>query len=76
MTVEDVFRTYCLGTGADGSPGYPLIGVWLTGDELSTAAEIDASVGDFMKISPALSQRAFLYRIRKNYFESGSQCEK
>lgn len=49
VTVEDVFRTYCLGTGADGSPGYPLIGVWLTGDELSTAAEIDASVGDFMK---------------------------
>lgn len=33
---------------ADGVPGYPLIEVYLTGKELRTAAEIDASVSDFM----------------------------
>lgn len=32
----------------DGVPGYPLIEVYLTGKELRTAAEIDASVSDFM----------------------------
>ena len=37
-----------LGIGADGVPGYPLIEVYLTGKELRTAAEIDASVSDFM----------------------------
>lgn len=48
ITVEDVFNSFSLGIGADGVPGYPLIDVYLTGKELRTAAEIDASVSDFM----------------------------
>jgi 2',3'-cyclic-nucleotide 2'-phosphodiesterase (5'-nucleotidase family) len=48
ITVEDVFNSYSLGIGADGVPGYPLISVYLTGKELKTAAEIDASVSEFM----------------------------
>ena len=48
ITVEDVFNAYSLGIGLDGVPGYPLISVYLTGAELKTAAEIDASVSDFM----------------------------
>jgi 2',3'-cyclic-nucleotide 2'-phosphodiesterase (5'-nucleotidase family) len=48
ITVEDVFNSYSLGIGADGVPGYPLISVYLTGSELKTAAEIDASVSEFM----------------------------
>ncbi len=48
ITVEDVFNSYSLGIGADGVPGYPLISVYLTGEELKIAAEIDASVSDFM----------------------------
>jgi len=46
--VEQVFNSFSLGIGADGVPGYPLIEVYLTGKELRTAAEIDASVSDFM----------------------------
>lgn len=48
ITVTDVFNSFSLGIGADGVPGYPLISVYLTGEELKTAAEIDASVSDFM----------------------------
>ena len=48
ITVEDVFNAYSLGIGLDGVPGYPLISMYLTGEELKTGAEIDASVSDFM----------------------------
>lgn len=48
VTVEDVFNSFSLGIGADGVPGYPLVSVYLTGKELKTAAEIDASVSDIM----------------------------
>ena len=48
ITAESVFNSFSLGIGADGVPGYPLISVYLTGEELKTAAEIDASVSDFM----------------------------
>ena len=48
ITVEDVFNSFSLGIGADGVPGYPLIEAYLTGKELKTVAEIDASVSDLM----------------------------
>lgn len=48
VTVEDVFNSFSLGIGPDGVPGYPLISAYLTGAELKTATEIDASVSDYM----------------------------
>ena len=48
VTVENVFNSFSLGIGQDGIPGYPLISVYLTGKELKTVAEIDASVSDLM----------------------------
>ncbi|MCM1025067.1 MAG: bifunctional metallophosphatase/5'-nucleotidase [Roseburia sp.] len=48
ITVEDVFNAYSLGIGLDGVAGYPLISMYLTGAELKTGAEIDASVSDLM----------------------------
>ena len=48
VTVTDVFNSFSLGIGADGVPGYPLIKVYLTGKELKTVAEIDASISDYM----------------------------
>ncbi len=48
ITTENVFNSFSLGIGEDGIPGYPLISVYLTGAELKTAAEIDASISDFM----------------------------
>lgn len=48
ITVADVFNSYSLGIGLDGVPGYPLISIYLTGAELKTGAEIDASLTDIM----------------------------
>lgn len=48
ITVADVFNAYSLGIGIDGIPGYPLISIYLTGAELKTGAEIDASLTDIM----------------------------
>ena len=48
VTTENVFNSFSLGIGKDGVPGYPLISIYLTGAELKTAAEIDASISDLM----------------------------
>lgn len=48
ITTEHVFNSFSLGIGEDGIPGYPLISIYLTGAELKTAAEIDASISDMM----------------------------
>lgn len=48
IPTENVFHSFSLGIGEDGIPGYPLISIYLTGKELKTAAEIDASISDFM----------------------------
>ena len=48
ITVADVYNSYSLGIGEDGVPGYPLLSVYLTGEELKLVAEIDASISDFM----------------------------
>lgn len=48
VTVSDVFNAASLGIGADKVPGYPLVAVYLTGKDIKTAMEIDASVSDIM----------------------------
>lgn len=48
ITVSDVFNVSSLGIGADRIPGYPLVSVYLTGKEIKTAAEIDASISPIM----------------------------
>ena len=48
ITVRDAFNVASLGIGADGTPGYPLISVYITGKELKTAAEVDVSVSGLM----------------------------
>lgn len=51
ITVSSVFNAFSLGVGADGVVGYPLICVQLTGKELKMAAEIDATVSDWMTVA-------------------------
>jgi len=48
LTVKDIFNITPLGIGKDGISGYPLIDVYLTGKELMTAAEVDASIQPIM----------------------------
>lgn len=48
IKVSDVFNANSLGVGPDGISGYPLIEVYLTGEDLKTAAEVDASIAPIM----------------------------
>ena len=48
ITVADIYNSFSLGIGEDGVPGYPLLSVYLTGEELRLIAEVDASVSDLM----------------------------
>lgn len=48
ITVSNVFDIMPLGIGPDGVPGYPLVNIYLTGKELKTVAEVDASVSPIM----------------------------
>ena len=48
VTTSQAFDILSLGSGADGSPGYPLVSVYLTGKDLKNAFEVDASVSLIM----------------------------
>lgn len=48
ITTADAFSISSLGIGADKMPGYPLISVYLTGKELKTVCEVDASIAPIM----------------------------
>ncbi len=48
VTAADAFGISSLGIGADGMPGYPLISVYITGKELKTVCEVDASITPIM----------------------------
>jgi len=48
VTTADAFCVSSLGVGADGIPGYPIISVYLTGKELKTLCEVDASIAPIM----------------------------
>ena len=49
ITVSDAFNASSLGIGKDKMSGYPLISVYLTGKELKTVCEVDASIAPLMK---------------------------
>lgn len=51
ITVSDVFNVSSLGIGPDKVSGYPIISVYLTGKELKTAAEVDASIAPIMSVA-------------------------
>ncbi len=48
VTTANAFSISSLGIGADKRPGYPLISAYLTGKELKTACEVDASITPLM----------------------------
>lgn len=48
ITVAEAFSVSSLGIGPDNIPGYPLLSVYLTGKELKTVCEVDASISPIM----------------------------
>ncbi len=47
ITVSDLFRVLSLGLGTDGTPGYPLLTVYLTGKEVKRLLEVETTVAPF-----------------------------
>ena len=48
ITTSMAFDVLSMGVGSDGTSGFSLVGVYLTGKELKAAAEVDASVTPLM----------------------------
>ena len=48
ITTSQAFDVLSMGVGSDGTSGFPLVSVYLTGKELKAAAEVDASVTPIM----------------------------
>ena len=48
IATSQAFDVLSMGVGSDGTSGFPLVGVYLTGEELKAAAEVDASVTPIM----------------------------
>ena len=60
LTTSMAFDVLSMGVGSDGTSGFPLVGIYLTGKELKAAAEVDASVTPIMP-------SAQLYMAGMNY---------
>lgn len=52
------FDVLSMGVGEDGTSGFPLVAVYLTGKELKAAMEVDASVTPIMPAAQLLYVRS------------------
>ncbi|MGL4737794.1 MAG: bifunctional metallophosphatase/5'-nucleotidase [Cellulosilyticaceae bacterium] len=75
ITVSDVFTVSSLGIGEDGSAGYPLVSVYLTGKELRTICEVDASIAPIMSEAQLyLSGLNFTFNPHRVLFDKVTTC--
>lgn len=74
-TVSDAFDVSSLGSGADGTPGYPLVGVYITGKELKDAFEVDASVTPLMPAAQLYgSGMVWSFNVHRMIFDKVTDC--
>ncbi len=62
----DLFRTIPLGIGIDGSPGYPLVSVYLTAADIKKALEVSTSIYPVKGGSYFLQVAGLKYRYNPN----------
>lgn len=75
ITVADAFDVSSLGSGADGTPGYPLVSVYLTGAELKDVFEVDASVASLMpSVQLYGSGMTWTYNTNRMLFNKVTSC--
>lgn len=65
ITVSQAFDVLSMGVGADGTSGFPLVEVYLTGKEIKAAMEVDASVTPIMPVAQLYVSGA-LYSFNSN----------
>lgn len=69
LTTSMAFDVLSMGVGSDGTSGYPLVGVYLTGKELKAAMEVDASVTPIMPSAQLyMSGVAYSFNTNRMFF--------
>ena len=75
ITTANTFDILSLGSGADGSPGYPLVSVYLTGRDLKNVFEVDASISGIMPAAALYGAGAFWsYNPHRMFLERVTDC--
>ena len=70
ITAAEAFDVLSMGVGADGTSGFPLMGVYLTGKELKAAAEVDASVTPLMPAAQLyMGGMEYAFNIHRMFFD-------
>ena len=76
VTTSQAFDILSLGSGADGSPGYPLVSVYLTGKDLKNAFEVDASVSLLMPAAELFGAGSWWhYNPNRMLLDRVTECE-
>lgn len=69
ITTSMAFDVLSMGVGSDGTSGFPLVAVYLTGKELKAAAEVDASVTPIMPAAQLyMSGMAYSFNTNRMFF--------
>jgi len=69
ITTSMAFDVLSMGVGSDGTSGYPLVGVYLTGKELKAAMEVDASVTPIMPAAQLyMSGVQYTFNVHRMFF--------
>ena len=69
ITTSMAFDVLSMGVGSDGTSGFPLVGVYLTGKELKAAMEVDASVTPIMPAAQLyMSGAAYSFNTNRMFF--------
>ena len=69
LTVTMAFDVLSMGVGEDGTSGFPLVAVYLTGKELKAAMEVDASVTPIMPAAQLyMSGAKYAFNTKRMFF--------
>lgn len=70
ITTSMAFDVLSMGVGSDGTSGFPLVAVYLTGKELKAAAEVDASVTPIMNAAQLyMAGVTYSFHTRRMFFD-------